>query len=111
MDFIRPGSKKHSRLARSSNSEDTWKLDYNIKTLDAHNLQRPETVESLFLMWRITQDPVYREWGWEIFQAFQKYSTVPFGEGFSSLNDVNKIPPPRRDEIESFWLVGPPFVA
>lgn len=34
--------------------------DMIIKPLDAHNLQRPETVESLFLMWRITKDPTYR---------------------------------------------------
>ena len=26
-----------------------------------HNLLRPETVESLFLMWRFTKDPKYRE--------------------------------------------------
>ncbi|KAJ4315530.1 mannosyl-oligosaccharide alpha-1,2-mannosidase [Neodidymelliopsis sp. IMI 364377] len=90
--------------ARSSDSETSWKKDYNIKPLDAHNLQRPETVESLFLMWRITKDPIYREWGWKIFQAFMEYSTVEFGEGFSSLDDVNKIPPPRRDDMESFWL-------
>ena len=93
-------------LARSSNSEVVWKKDYNMNPLDAHNLQRPETVESLFLMWRITKDPIYREWGWEIFQAFLEHSTLPLGEGFSSLNNVNAIPPLRRDSIESFWLVS-----
>ena len=92
-------------LARSSDSEEVWKKDFNIKPVDAHNLQRPETVESLFMMWRITKDPIYREWGWEIFQAFLEYSTVPLGEGFTSLNNVNAIPPPRRDNMESFWLV------
>ncbi|KAH6864713.1 mannosyl-oligosaccharide 1,2-alpha-mannosidase [Alternaria rosae] len=91
-------------LARSSNSEEVWKKDFNIKPLDAHNLQRPETVESLFMMWRITKDPIYPEWGWEIFQAFLDYSTVPLREDFISLNDVNAIPPPRRDNMESFWL-------
>lgn len=35
-----------------------------------------------------------------------KYSTVEFGEGLSSLNDVNAIPPPRRDDMESFWLIS-----
>jgi mannosyl-oligosaccharide alpha-1,2-mannosidase len=40
-----------------------WKKDFVIKPLDAHNLQRPETVESLYVMWRVTGDPVYREWG------------------------------------------------
>jgi hypothetical protein len=98
-----------SPLGPSSDSESAWKKDYTIKPLDAHNLQRPETVESLFLMWRITKDPIYREWGWEIFRAFTEYSTVEFGEGFSSLDDVTKVPPPRRDNMESFWLVSKTF--
>ncbi|KAL1606510.1 mannosyl-oligosaccharide alpha-1,2-mannosidase [Paraconiothyrium brasiliense] len=104
--ILRSTSGRPSFLGRSSGSEASWKKDYNIKPLDAHNLQRPETLESLFVMWRITKDPIYREWGWTIFQAFLKYSTVEFGEGFTSLNDVNKIPPPRRDDMESFWLVS-----
>ena len=31
---------------------------------------------------------------------------MELGEGYSSLNDVNAIPPPRRDDMESFWLVS-----
>lgn len=89
----------------SSNSKASWKAAYIIKPLDAHNLQRPETVESLFMMWRITEDPIYREWGWEIFKAFKKYTILDDGEGYSSLNNVNEIPPTRRDNMESFWLV------
>ncbi|KAI9604596.1 hypothetical protein KEM48_002349 [Puccinia striiformis f. sp. tritici PST-130] len=42
--------------------------------LDARNILRPETVESLFFGWRTTKDPIYREWGWQIFQALM--STV-----------------------------------
>jgi hypothetical protein len=41
--------------------------------IDARNILRPETVESLFLAYRATGDEIYREWGWKIFQAFQKY--------------------------------------
>ena len=48
-------------LVSNSNSEAIWKRDSNIKTLDAHNLQRPETVKSLFLIWRVTKDPIYQE--------------------------------------------------
>lgn len=43
------------------------------------NLLRPETVESLFYMWRVTGEPKYREWGWKIFQAFQLHSRTPEG--------------------------------
>ena len=31
-----------------------------------------ETVESLFVLWRITGDTKYQEWGWKIFQAIEK---------------------------------------
>lgn len=80
-----------------------WKQDYVIKPADTHNLQRPETVESLFYMWRITGDEMYREWGWEMFQSFVKYTMVEDG-GFSSIGNVNDIPPSSRDNMESFWL-------
>jgi hypothetical protein len=83
----------------------SWKGDYIVKSADAHNLQRPETVESLFYMWRITGDDLYREWGWEMFESFLKHTTVEGGQGFSSVSDVTTIPPPSRDNMESFWLV------
>ena len=83
-----------------------WRQDYIIKPGDAHNLQRPETVESLFYMYRITGDEMYREVGWTIFEAFVKHTAVPDDGGFSSIGDVNHIPPPTRDNMESFWLVS-----
>lgn len=82
------------------------KRDFVIKAADSHNLQRPETVESLFYMWRITGDEKYREWGWEMFQSFVQWTTLADGAGFSSVSDVMKVPPPTRDNMESFWLVS-----
>jgi mannosyl-oligosaccharide alpha-1,2-mannosidase len=81
-----------------------WKSDFVIKPADSHNLQRPETVESLFYMWRITGDELYREWGWEMFSSFVNYTVIEGGGGFTSVNDVTKVPPPHRDNMESFWL-------
>ena len=83
-----------------------WKKDFIIKPADAHNLLRPETVESLFYMWRITGDEMYREWGWEMFSAFKKHTAIKNGGGYTSINDVTKLPPPSRDNMESFWLVS-----
>lgn len=82
-----------------------WKEDYIVKSNDQHNLQRPETVESLFYMWRITGDEMYREWGWEMFKSFVKYTAADDGAGFTSLSKANEIPPMLRDNMESFWLV------
>ena len=79
--------------------------DIVIKSQDSHNLQRPETVESLFIMWRLTKDETYRQWGWEIFKAFMEHSVVEGGGGFTSLDTVLTVPPRQRDNMESFWLV------
>ncbi|KAK9064312.1 hypothetical protein SSX86_015692 [Deinandra increscens subsp. villosa] len=77
--------------------------DIVIKHADRHNLLRPETVESLFILYRITEDSKYREWGWSIFEAFEKYTKVDSG-GYSSLDDVTVLPPRRRDKMETFFL-------
>jgi endoplasmic reticulum Man9GlcNAc2 1,2-alpha-mannosidase len=45
----------------------------------------------------------YREWGWQIFQAFEKYTRVDSG-GYTSLDDVTSLPPPKRDKMETFFL-------
>lgn len=77
--------------------------DIVIKHADRHNLLRPETVESLFVLYRITEDPKYREWGWEIFKAFEKHTKVYSG-GYTSLDDVTVLPPRRRNKMETFFL-------
>ncbi|KAF4555346.1 putative glycosyl hydrolase family 47 protein 5 [Elsinoe fawcettii] len=82
----------------------SWRKDFHLKSADVHNLQRPETVETLFYMWRITGDEVYREWGWDMFQAFVKYEKVEGDAGYSSIGDVNHVPVHWRDNMESFWL-------
>ncbi|KAJ3311177.1 hypothetical protein HDU93_005309 [Gonapodya sp. JEL0774] len=84
-------------------TNDDSKDDLDVRSLDAHNLLRPETVESLFVLWRVTGDLKYREWGWAIFQSFEKWTKVE-GGGYSALEDVRTTPPPRRDRMDSFFL-------
>ena len=84
----------------------SWRKDFIIKPGDAHNLQRPETVESLFYLWRITGDEKYRQWGWRMFESFMKYTEAPHDAGYSSLQNVNQLPPESRNNMESFWLVS-----
>ena len=90
----------------TSGPDAEWKDDYIIKSQDSHNLQRPETVETLFYMWRITRDEKYRDWGWEMFKSFINYTQADDDAGYTSINNVNEIPPMLRDNMESFWLVG-----
>ena len=41
--------------------------------------RRPETVESLHVMYSLTGDPMYQEWGWNIFSKFEEHTKVPTG--------------------------------
>ncbi|CAH9119270.1 unnamed protein product [Cuscuta europaea] len=85
------------------NKKSKYVNDIIIKPADRHNLLRPETVESLMILYRITEDPKYRDWGWEIFEAFEKHTKLDSG-GYTSLDDVTIIPPRRRDKMETFFL-------
>ncbi|KHJ86567.1 glycosyl hydrolase family 47 [Oesophagostomum dentatum] len=64
--------------------------DLSIKPLDAHCLLRPEAIEAWFYLYRFTGDKTYQEWGWEAFQAIEKYARVR--NGYSSVKSVKKIP-------------------
>ncbi|KAM3874595.1 LOW QUALITY PROTEIN: endoplasmic reticulum mannosyl-oligosaccharide 1,2-alpha-mannosidase [Diretmus argenteus] len=78
--------------------------DVDVKTADRHNLLRPETVESLFYMYRFTKDTKYRNWGWDILESFNKYTKVSSG-GYTSINNVrDPANPGPRDKMESFFL-------
>ncbi|XP_041816193.1 endoplasmic reticulum mannosyl-oligosaccharide 1,2-alpha-mannosidase isoform X1 [Chelmon rostratus] len=78
--------------------------DVVVKPADRHNLLRPETVESLFYMYRFTKDTKYRDWGWDILQSFNNYTKVPDG-GYTSINNVrDPVNPGPRDKMESFFL-------
>lgn len=77
--------------------------DFYIKSMDAHNIQRPETVESLFILWKTTGNPIYRQWGWKIFESFDKWAKLDDGS-YTSLGDIRTVPPTLRDNMESFWL-------
>jgi len=83
-----------------------WRQDFDLHINDLHNLQRPETIESLFYMWRITEEEKYRDWGWEMFESFVEHTSLENGGGFTSISNVNVIPTPKRDNMESFWLVS-----
>ncbi|KUI66943.1 Mannosyl-oligosaccharide 1,2-alpha-mannosidase [Cytospora mali] len=102
---VKPEGSSHKAPAEfDPDPEAVWRKDFIVKGQDTHNLQRPETVESLFYMWRITGDQKYREWGWDMFKSFMNYTAVEEGGGFTSLANADVIPPKRRDNMESFWL-------
>ncbi|CAM9523940.1 unnamed protein product, partial [Choristocarpus tenellus] len=51
-----------------------------------HYSLRPETVETLFIMWRVTGDPAFRDKAWQIFVNINQHCRAKFG--FSGIKDV-----------------------
>ncbi|KAF9812966.1 hypothetical protein IEO21_05851 [Rhodonia placenta] len=78
-----------------------WR-DYYLQRTDY--LLRPEasTVESLYLLWRTTGDPIWRERGWAIFEAIERETKTP--SAYASIKDVLKSPAPQLDDMPSFFL-------
>ena len=85
------------------NTDDGKSEDMTVKQADSHNLLRPETIESLFILYRITKDNQYRTRGYKIFKNFIKHCKVADG-GFSSIKSVLSLPVQFRDKMESFWI-------
>ncbi|WCJ42300.1 Mannosyl-oligosaccharide 1 2-alpha-mannosidase MNS2 [Euphorbia peplus] len=72
--------------------------DMNVGT--SWNILRPETVESLFYLWRLTGNKTYQDWGWNIFQAFERNSRIE--TGYVGLKDVNT--GIKDNMMQSFFL-------
>ncbi|KAF8074909.1 glycoside hydrolase family 47 protein [Lyophyllum atratum] len=65
-------------------------------------LLRPETVESLYILWRVTGDLKWRERGRRIFYAIEKEAKTP--GGYASLRTVDVSPAPLDDDMPSYFL-------
>ncbi|XAR74047.1 Mannosyl-oligosaccharide 1,2-alpha-mannosidase [Bertholletia excelsa] len=64
------------------------------------NVLRPETVESIFYLWRLTGNETYKDWGWDIFEAFEKNSRME--SGYVGLKDVTT--GEKDNMMQSFFL-------
>ncbi|KAH8435007.1 class I alpha-mannosidase 1A [Aspergillus melleus] len=65
-------------------------------------LLRPEAIESVFVMYRLTGNNYWREKGWKMFQAVAKYTRTELAH--SAINDVTVEGPRTQDRMQSFWL-------
>ncbi|KZF21936.1 glycoside hydrolase family 47 protein [Xylona heveae TC161] len=69
---------------------------------NAKYILRPEAIESVFIMFRITGDDYWREKGWKMFEAIQTYTYTEFGN--TAIRDVTSKAPYALNGMESFWL-------
>ena len=73
-----------------------------LKSNEKYYILRPEVVESYFVLWRLTHEPRYRQWGWEDVQALEKHCRVD--GGYTGLKNVYSDEPTQDDVQQSFFL-------
>jgi mannosyl-oligosaccharide alpha-1,2-mannosidase len=76
-----------------------------VSVRDHRYMLRPEAIESVFYMYRITGDKYYQDVAWEMFQAIDSLSRTQYAN--AAIRDVMKKDGSeldKTDSMESFWL-------
>ena len=69
---------------------------------DARYILRPEAIESVFILYRITGDVAYRDAAWDMFCAIENATRTAIAH--AALDDILVDPPRQADRMESFWM-------
>lgn len=84
---------------------------------DQKYILRPEAIESVFIMWRMTGDEYWRDVGWKMFQSIIHHTRTPFGHSaltsvlhqsevqiYEKGVPVTILQAEQSDDMESFWF-------
>ncbi|GAB7341678.1 hypothetical protein MBLNU457_g0023t1 [Dothideomycetes sp. NU457] len=106
-DFAQTTPLSHADFV--ANRISTQRLPPGFTSIGARGyILRPEAIESVWYMYRITGDEHWREVGWNMWTAVAKHTRAKFGN--SAIDDVTVVVKDGegevnlRDEEESFWL-------
>ncbi|KAG5356211.1 Endoplasmic reticulum mannosyl-oligosaccharide 1,2-alpha-mannosidase [Yarrowia sp. B02] len=83
-----------------------YDLPRDFTSAKPHYLLRPEAIESVYYLYRITGDPVWQERGWEMFKSVVNLCFAGNG-AYAAVRDVTdwRMDQNRfHDEQESFWV-------
>lgn len=81
------------------NTESDHKLPRGFRQIrNSQYLLRPEAVESLFVLYRITGKREMQDLAWDMFQAVR--AAAESESGFASVEDVTVVPPVKMDSME-----------
>ncbi|THH26373.1 hypothetical protein EUX98_g7818 [Antrodiella citrinella] len=85
-------------------TEDKPLMD-NVRDYEVSNRNyylRPETVESMYLLWKATGDELWRDRGWVIFEALEKEARTEVA--YAPLKNVAVTDGGQHDDMPSFFL-------
>ena len=74
-------------------------IDISIK--NAGYYLRPEAVESLFILYRVTGEMEWQDKAWQTFMAIERAARTDLA--YAALENVAVESPPQMDKMESFW--------
>lgn len=101
LSFVPKVALSHEKYVHSRITEERLPLSYT-KISARHYGLRPEAIESVFYMYRLTGDKVWREKGWKMFEAVQSATQTEIAN--AAMRDVTSNLGELEDKMESFWL-------
>ncbi|KUI60505.1 Mannosyl-oligosaccharide 1,2-alpha-mannosidase MNS1 [Cytospora mali] len=101
---------KEANLAKCKWDEERWgregkpRFPKGFSSVHAPGyMLRPEAIESVFVLYRITGDPAWQDVAWDMFQAIKRVTETKYAH--SAIEDVTRGNSPKKlDSMESFWL-------
>jgi mannosyl-oligosaccharide alpha-1,2-mannosidase len=69
---------------------------------DPRYILRPEAIESIFVLWRISGNNEFREIAWQMFQAVASATETEIAN--AAISDVSVVGSEKIDYMESFWM-------
>jgi len=65
---------------------------------------RPEAVETWFVLYRLTNDTKYRDWGWNYYESIQKYAKKQWG--YTGLRDATDLNNQDPDDVQQSYFLA-----
>ena len=69
---------------------------------DNRYILRPEAIESVFILYRLTGDRKYLDTAWSMWNSIK--TACRTSHAYAGISDVRVFPPAQSDRMESFWL-------
>ncbi|KAH8819453.1 putative endoplasmic reticulum mannosyl-oligosaccharide 1,2-alpha-mannosidase [Xylogone sp. PMI_703] len=85
-----------TKIAQHGLSPGVTKVD------DTRYILRPEAIESVFILYRITGDPTLQDRAWKMFENIIRHTKTDIAH--AALADCTVPKPAKMDSMESFWL-------
>lgn len=97
-----PSPKKHHKKASAEEIIKSHNIPPGFTSIKNPSYHlRPEAIESVFILYRITGDKALQDTAWDMFRSISAHTKTPLA--YAALTDVTNTTSPQEDLMESFW--------